>query len=152
MLRFDSWLCMYVHIQMFQSYLLHWYTFESSWDRTLCVEKIICRFNRYIGNLLIFCLLSVYRSSSLFVSISKLEMIRSLLEEKQLGVCLLLQKGWSVRKVVSSLHVSVSCVQRLPNKYFPDAKVPIGGKPCKVSNRMEMSYSKEFYYEKNVYC
>lgn len=38
------------------------------------------------------------------------------------------------------LHFNVSFVQRSYNKHFWDAKFSNGGRPCKLTNRIEMSY------------
>ena len=44
-----------------------------------------------------------------------------------------------MRKVASSLHVSVSSIQMLCKKHFPNVKFSIGGKSQKLTYRMEMS-------------
>ena len=44
-----------------------------------------------------------------------------------------------MRKGASSLYVGVSFLQRLCKKHFLDAKLSIGGRISKLTNRMEMS-------------
>ena len=44
-----------------------------------------------------------------------------------------------MRKVVSSLHVGVSYIQKLSKKNFPHAKLSIEGRLRKLTNRMKMS-------------
>ena len=47
--------------------------------------------------------------------------------------------GWNVRKVANSLHVGVSCIERLHKKHFPNVKLLIRGKPQKLIEKMEIS-------------
>ena len=66
-------------------------------------------------------------------------MVRPLSQGKQQNVLSLLQKGCSVREIAKSLHVGKSSVQRLRRKHFPEAKLSIGGRPCKLTSAMERS-------------
>jgi transposase len=66
-------------------------------------------------------------------------MTRPLSERKQNDMLSLLQNGSSVRDVANRLHVSKSSVQRFREKHFPDAKLAVGGRPRKMTSRMERS-------------
>jgi transposase len=70
---------------------------------------------------------------------SQMKMVRTVSQGKQQNVLSLLQKGCSMRVIAKSLYVGNSNVQRLRMKHFPNAKLSVGGRPCKLTSAMERS-------------
>jgi hypothetical protein len=49
---------------------------------------------------------------------------------------------YNLKEIVKTLHVHKSSLQRLHKKYFPIAKLSIGGRPHKMTSLIELSYVK----------
>ena len=64
-------------------------------------------------------------------------MRRPLSSNRENNVVVLLQKGWSTRKVAKCTHISQSTVQRIRKRRLPNLDMSIGGRPPLMSDSMQ---------------